>query len=358
MKNESDAEPAPVWRYRQLLLNVVVLLSIVVLWVTTGEVFRVAGKRLSYSKPYFMLMCYLGVTALILPVLLLSMCFDTPWRRLRTVLADENMSVARFVAWVLTCSSFCIGMNYCYYVALRWTSVASTVAIANLAAAPIFLVSVKLFGEKWEDPSRWIKSGGILVCVAGSILVVVGDEKLHASSWLGDLLAFVSMLMLSLWILGIRWFQGETRSVILSLYYVGFGGLASVVLASWPLLPLNYSGFEPFQFPVSADDWAAFAITVMSLVILMLVNTLAVPFCSPLYLAVANFVVLPVSAACDAILDRFFYNGVSEFNAVKIAGLCCIASGFVVVEIVPFVVDWLRERAAGRKGGYQTIQNN
>ncbi|TIB73830.1 hypothetical protein E3Q22_04298 [Wallemia mellicola] len=203
---------------------------------------------------------------------------------------------AKFTFWWLLA-------NFAVNASLEYTSVASSTILSSTSGLWTFLIACLLRIERFS----FTKLLAVFASIFGSILVAVSDaSSVKASSNLsiiGDLLALLSALSFSIYILLLKASVGDESHIDFPLF-LGFIGAINTVFC-WPLLVLlHWTGIETFEIPNSSS------------VVLILLLNMFVTFSSdylylqamlkttPLVATVGISLTLPFSILGDYILNQ------------------------------------------------------
>ncbi|XP_062149638.1 uncharacterized vacuolar membrane protein YML018C [Alnus glutinosa] len=165
---------------------------------------------------------------------------DAKGRWTRTRVAKASLLICPF--WFLAQLTF----NF----SLKYTTVTSNTILSSASSLFTFLVSLVFLGEKFT----WLKLISVLLCMAGTVIVSLGDSEtgLTAASnpLLGDILALVSSALYAVYITLIRKKlpddDGKSGHVSMA-QFLGFLGLFNLVIFLPVALILNFTKVEPFD---------------------------------------------------------------------------------------------------------------
>jgi solute carrier family 35 protein F5 len=126
----------------------------------------------------------------------------------------------------------------------------SNTILSSASSLFTFLVSLVFLGEKFT----WLKLISVLLCMAGTVIVSLGDSEtgLTAASnpLLGDILALVSSALYAVYITLIRKKvpddDGKSGHVSMA-QFLGFLGLFNLIIFLPVALILNFTKVEPFD---------------------------------------------------------------------------------------------------------------
>lgn len=145
-------------------------------------------------------------------------------------------------------------------------------------------MSLAFLGETFT----WLKLLSVLLCMAGTVIVSLGDSGIGLSAiatnpLLGDLLALVSALLYAVYITLIRKKlpneeKGEGRASMAE--FLGYLGLFNLLIFSPVALILNFTKLEPFRIL----NWKQVSLIVGKGLFLILLSTYSPQF-SFLFLA-------------------------------------------------------------------------
>ncbi|XP_068640073.1 thiamine-repressible mitochondrial transport protein THI74-like isoform X1 [Aristolochia californica] len=166
---------------------------------------------------------------------------DVKGRWPRTRVAKVSLLICPF--WFLAQLTFNLSLKY--------TTVTSNTILSSASSLFTFLVSLVFLGEKFT----WVKLFSVLLCMAGTIIVSLGDSEAGASSvasapLLGDILALVSAGLYAVYITLIRKKlpdeeKGEGQASMA--LFLGFLGLFNLLIFLPVALVLNFTKMESFH---------------------------------------------------------------------------------------------------------------
>ncbi|GMJ09017.1 hypothetical protein like AT3G07080 [Hibiscus trionum] len=165
---------------------------------------------------------------------------DAKGRWTRTRVAKVSLSICPF--WFLAQLTFNLSLKY--------TTVTSNTILSSASSLFTFLVSLAFLGEKFT----WIKLGSVLLCMAGTIVVSLGDSHnnkslriIASNPVLGDILALLSAAFYAVYVTLIRKKlpDNEEKSGRASMaQFLGFLGLFNVLIFLPFALILNVTKLE------------------------------------------------------------------------------------------------------------------
>ncbi len=136
-----------------------------------------------------------------------------------------------------------------YFVSLKLTSVTNVTIIGALQPALVLLLAGPLFGEAATRASILWSA----VAFAGTILVVIGADHSHASSYLGDAMAFANLFAFTSYFLASKQFRMRLAAWD---YVVGMTTVSGIAILSLTLLTHQDLG-DPSPKELSALVWLA-----------------------------------------------------------------------------------------------------
>ncbi|KAE7997982.1 hypothetical protein FH972_002566 [Carpinus fangiana] len=165
---------------------------------------------------------------------------DAKGRWTRTRVAKVSLLICPF--WFLAQLTFNLSLKY--------TTVTSNTILSSASSLFTFLVSLAFLGENFT----WLKLVSVVLCMAGTIIVSLGDSEagLTAASnpLLGDILALVSAALYAVYITLIRKKlpddDGKSGHVSMA-QFLGFLGLFNLFIFLPVALILNFTKLEPFD---------------------------------------------------------------------------------------------------------------
>ncbi|KAJ9169742.1 hypothetical protein P3X46_017899 [Hevea brasiliensis] len=168
---------------------------------------------------------------------------DAKGRWTRTRVAKVSLLICPF--WFLAQLTFNLSLKY--------TTVTSNTILSTASSLFTFLVSLAFLGEKFT----WVKLVSVLLCMAGTIIVSLGDSKTGLSAiasnpLLGDFLALISAGLYSVYITLIRLKlpddddDGKSGQASMA-QFLGFLGLFNLFIFLPIPLILDFTMLEPFN---------------------------------------------------------------------------------------------------------------
>lgn len=166
---------------------------------------------------------------------------DEKGRWTRTRVAKVSLLISPF--WFLAQLTFNLSLKY--------TTVTSNTILSSASSLFTFLVSLAFLGEKFT----WVKLISVLLCMAGTIIVSLGDSETRLSAiatnpLLGDVLALISAGLYAIYITLIRKKlpdeDDEKNGRASMAQFLGFLGLCNLLIFLPVALLLNFTKLEPF----------------------------------------------------------------------------------------------------------------
>uniref|UniRef100_A0A5B6YLH1 EamA domain-containing protein n=1 Tax=Davidia involucrata TaxID=16924 RepID=A0A5B6YLH1_DAVIN len=164
---------------------------------------------------------------------------DAKGRWTRTRVAKVSLLICPF--WFLAQLTFNLSLKY--------TSVTSNTILSSASSLFTFLVSLAFLGENFT----WVKLVSVLLCMAGTIIVSLGDSELSAiasNPILGDILALLSAALYAVYITLIRKKlpddDGKSGHASMA-QFLGFLGLFNLLIFLPVALILNFTKLESFN---------------------------------------------------------------------------------------------------------------
>ncbi|KAK8326955.1 hypothetical protein V6Z12_A11G151800 [Gossypium hirsutum] len=169
-----------------------------------------------------------------------DMGLDAKGRWTLTRVAKVSLSISPF--WFLAQLTFNLSLKY--------TTVTSNTILSSASSLFTFLVSLAFLGEKFT----WIKLVSVLLCMAGTIIVSLGDSSnsknlriIASNPILGDILALLSAAFYAIYVTLIRKQlpDNDEKSGHASMaQFLGFLGLFNVLIFLPVALILNVTKLE------------------------------------------------------------------------------------------------------------------
>lgn len=165
---------------------------------------------------------------------------DAKGRWTRTRVAKVSLLICPF--WFFAQLTFNLSLKY--------TSVTSNTILSSASSLFTFLVSLAFLAEKFT----WVKLISVLLCMAGTIIVSLGDSQTGLTTasnpLLGDILALVSAALYAVYITLIRKKlpddDGKSGQASMA-QFLGFLGLFNLIIFLPVALILNFTKLEPFN---------------------------------------------------------------------------------------------------------------
>jgi drug/metabolite transporter (DMT)-like permease len=134
------------------------------------------------------------------------------------------------------CSGAFLALHLGFWItSLNYTSISSSVLFTNLQVIFVLILSALLLKEK---VNRWVTSG-IIIALAGSLLIVHGD--LQSGKFFGDMLALLSGLFVALYFLIGRKVRG--RVDVWTYTWLAAASAAAVLLIVCQGAGLSFTGY-------------------------------------------------------------------------------------------------------------------
>ncbi|CAK7349351.1 unnamed protein product [Dovyalis caffra] len=138
-----------------------------------------------------------------------------------------------------------------FNLSLKYTSVTSNTILSSVSSLFTFLVSLVFLGEKFT----WVKLLSVLLCMAGTIIVSLGDSETGLSAvsskpLLGDILALISAGFYAVYITLIRVKlpddDGKSGHASMA-QFLGYLGLFNFIIFLPVALVVDLTNLEPFH---------------------------------------------------------------------------------------------------------------
>lgn len=176
---------------------------------------------------------------------------DAKGRWTRSRMAKVSLLICPF--WFLAQLTFNLSLKY--------TTVTSNTILSSASSLFTFVVALAFLGEKFS----WVKLISVLLCMAGTIIVSLGDSttglRTASNPLLGDILALVSAAFYAVYITLIRKKlpddDGKSGQVSMA-QFLGFLGLFNLLIFLPVALILNFTKLEPFD----VLNWKQFGLIV------------------------------------------------------------------------------------------------
>ncbi|CAM6101766.1 unnamed protein product [Calypogeia fissa] len=164
---------------------------------------------------------------------------DKPWSRMRT--AVVSLTICPF--WFLC--------QFTFNLSLKYTTVTSTTILSTTASMFTFLVSVQFLGERFT----WLKLASVLLCMAGAIIVSLGDswkrsDGIASSPLFGDVVCLASAIFYAIYTAVIRVKisrEDDEKGKVSTALVFGYLGFFNALLLAPVALLLHVTGIESFH---------------------------------------------------------------------------------------------------------------
>ncbi|CAL1361615.1 unnamed protein product [Linum trigynum] len=156
------------------------------------------------------------------------------------------------VAWVsLLICPFWFSAQLMFNLSLKYTTVTSNTILSSASSLFTFLVSLVFLSEKFT----WVKFVSVLLCMAGTIIVSLGDSEsglnaIASSPLLGDIFALVSAGLYAVYItlIRIKLPDDEEKNGRASMaQFLGFLGLFNLFIFLPVAVVLHLTKLDPFN---------------------------------------------------------------------------------------------------------------
>ena len=233
----------------------------------------------------------------------------------RSALASSQRVAGRFVGWGTTLAAglFFAGDLAVWHWSIRFTSVANSTLLANLA--PIYVVLYARFVHGQRASGRFL--GAMAVAMAGMVLLIGRDFRLDGRALLGDALGVVTAAFYAGYLLSIKSLRGRFPTATIM--------ARTGLLTALGLAPAAALSGETF-WPHSPRGWAVVA--GLALVSHVGGQTLITYALARVPAAVASVTLLiqPVAAATVA-----YYLLGEHITLPQIAGMALVLAGVFIV---------------------------
>ena len=210
-------------------------------------------------------------------------------------------------------SGLFLGLHFsCYFEALRFTSIASAVALVDTEVFFVAFMLLLLFKERIPWPA-WI---GIIITFIGSVLIARADAGDGSNMLLGDLIALTGALCMAVYtIIGKTVRQRITTTTYTFLVYLSAGITVLVILlcSGKPLI-----GYEPVNW------WTALGMAVFCTLLGHSVFSWGLKYESAAFIATAKLLE-PVFAS---LLGLLLFREMPK--AAVIIGGCIVVAGLIL----------------------------
>ena len=210
-------------------------------------------------------------------------------------------------------SGLFLGLHFsCYFEALRFTSIASAVALVDTEVFFVAFMLLLLFKERIPWPA-WI---GIIITFVGSVLIAWADAGDGSNMLLGDLIALTGALCMAVYtIIGKTVRQRITTTTYTFLVYLSAGITVLVILlcSGKPLI-----GYEPVNW------WTALGMAVFCTLLGHSVFSWGLKYESAAFIATAKLLE-PVFAS---LLGLLLFREMPK--AAVIIGGCIVVAGLIL----------------------------
>jgi drug/metabolite transporter (DMT)-like permease len=209
-----------------------------------------AGAVLIGFAPIFVRLADVGLTAaafwrtaLALPILLPLWLRQRPSIRARNALLGMYGDPHRAIGWLFLAGLFFAADLATWHQSIRFTSVANSTLLANLAPVFVTLGAFVLFRERVS--LKFL--AGMGVTLAGAAVLMSNSFRISRETVLGDLLGVITAMFYAGYLLGVSRLR-QSRSAIEVMWW-------TTLACTLVLLPLVIALGEPL-WPRSAQGWA------------------------------------------------------------------------------------------------------
>jgi drug/metabolite transporter (DMT)-like permease len=237
----------------------------------------------------------------------------------------------KLIGWMVALAWMSMFGAYCWYMSLNYTTVPVNTIVYQLNCVFVFIINV-CFGERLS----WEKLGAVLICTAGTAIVVMSKGG-RASSSASNTSGGIALVLSSTVTYAIyEWSYERFAAAIYArgvqkhpmsdpFVFLGLLGAASAITC-WPLLIiLDRSGIEQFELP---PDWHTAGVIVENGLLDTGFNgflVLGIAHSSALVMAAGTQFVVPLSYVVDASMHNF------KPNAGSMGGAVVLVAGFLLL---------------------------
>ncbi|PRP87938.1 hypothetical protein PROFUN_02675 [Planoprotostelium fungivorum] len=253
-------------------------------------------------------------------------------------------SWTRFLLMVVPSTILFTTQFYMYLKGSYMAPSSTVIAIFNGSAGLIYILSVFVLKERFS----WLKMIAVLVCIGGVIMVALasgGGSESFPLSWLGEVFAAVSAVILSVYLIHFNYYIRKPIMGLICLY-ISTNSLTMILLLWIPIPIFNFTGIEACALPVDYKQW----LYVIGVAVSILSSNLAVwigtPYTSPTFIAIANILAIPCSYGVDMLKDYLTKGIRPVISPLFIAGIVLIILGFIVLN---FNIGRLFKRMMNRR---------
>ena len=211
------------------------------------------------------------------------------------------------------------------------------ITLYNTSCVFIFVAGLIFLDDKldfWKYLAVVLSMGGAVFVAYGA--VGVDAPFLIGERWQGDLLALGSALFATVDLVCTKKVLGDDTGLTSCNLVLVLTGVASLLL-QWPIILLfDYTGVEPFRVPTDAAGWGWIAGSVLMAYAINWLFTIGVAFMDPLFVTIAGFLAMPISALFDWILHGI------PFTWIEAIGTVLVIIGFSILNFD--VHAWLAPR--------------
>ena len=268
--------------------------------------------------------------------------------------------------------------NYIWYIGIGWSSAAAITAIFNTSCFFAYLFSVWLLKESWS----FMKLSSVALALTGVILISLVDRMQVASNdphkdsslaIVGDLLTFLGAIMYGAYEVMYKKYAGfsgknlgsatnyalarmnrmtgtsnemqssfyggdyidesaykyfsthSSMALFLANQYTAWIGVSTFLIQWIVIIPLHFTGFEPFELPPSALDAFYLCLNALMSFLYNSLFLLSIALTSPVFAAVGVILTIPSTAIVD-----FLVRG-EHFGPWGLIGTFSICTAFLIL---------------------------
>lgn len=329
---------------RSWVFGAVCLTGYIVSWVAQAEICQYLQRNVDYNKPYFIVWINHSVCVFMLPIQAWYYQMatrpsdkDLPSSWFQAMREVHKVEVGPLVRTLCVLSALFALADWMWYVALGHTTVAIGSCVYNSQCVFAYLFSIPLLHETVRLPKVIgvaLALGGVgLITAASASSDIPAPEQLK-----GNLCALTSAVLYALFEVLFAKYATQSDSAAVVNTATGILGAVSLLGLWFPLVIINYLPsswcdadgacwfYEPFELP---DSQEVLLLAVNAALALLFNYTfmLALVFTSPVVVATAGMVAIPVCAMADLVLHG------DTFGLLNMAGFVLILAGFCMLVI-------------------------
>jgi hypothetical protein len=357
--------------FKGLTAGTLALVCLIFAWVIQAEVSKSlqhgSASVKPYNKPFF-------ITILNQSLMVSAFFFNFLFLSREEVFSIKMYLVANGLSiYKVAVSCIQLGIVYCastflWFSSMGQKSVSVSIAsgIYNSSVVWVFLLSLFFHLEFFS----WLKSGGVILAIVGVVLssITSTSHSLHPSNSTSNVTTTsfiviqssqigsgVTFQLVYLEVVGSAMLyacfevmlklitnaaqkragknSGEDVPVGVANIFTGGVGLVHIFVLSFLFLPLNYFGWEIFEWP-TIEQWKMLALNAGMGTMFNVSFVASIALMSPTLVSVSCLLTIPIAAIADLMLNSSRDQSEQvQFTITNIFGLCFICLGFIAFTV-------------------------